>query len=178
MKQKGLKVWIAVITGILALSISGCDSDDGGSNTASLSTPSVTTPATPNSSSNDASEIQALNIGSGADNHGLIRLYGTLSSFSALPVNFQVTGYSNGGSYFSVPTGESNLDGFPGDHMEARRFIVMAIKGNAILKVEDGSGTWNSHIGEYYAHSDKILAIHLKHGQAVSRTKLTAKSEI
>ncbi len=176
MKQKGMKVWIAVMTGILVLTLCGCDSDDGESNTASLTAPSATTPSTP-SSSNDSSTIQALSIGSGADNHGLISLYGTLSSFSALPVNFQVTGFSNNGAHFSIPTGESSLDGFPGDHMEARRFIVMAIQGNTVLKVEDGNGTWNRPIGDYYNHADKILAVHLKHGQAVSRTLLTNTSD-
>ena len=180
MKQKGLKVWIAVMTGILTLAICGCDSDDGESNTASISTPSATTPTTPTStsSSNDAAEIASLSLAAGADGANIIGCYGTLESFSQLPVNFQVTGYNAGGIYVSIPAGEENLEGFPGDHMEARRTINIAVQGNTILKVEDGNGPWCSSLGEYSGQADKVFVVHAKHGQAVSRTKLTNTSEL
>ena len=179
MKQKSLKLWIALMTGLLAFALSGCDSDDSSGNTLSVTTPSVTsTPSTPNSSSNDAAEIASLSIAPGADECNIIGCYGSLESFSQLPVNFQVTGYNSGGVYVSIPSGEENLEGFPGDHMEARRTINIAIQGSTILRVEDQNGPWCSALGDYYSHADKVLVVHVKHGQAMSRTKLTSISDL
>lgn len=178
MKQKGMKLWIAVMTGILALAISGCDSDDSSSSSSTTTTPSVTTPSTPNSSSNDAAQIAGLSIAPGADECNIIGTYGTLESFSKLPVNFQVTGFNGGGVWVSIPTGEDNLEGFPGDHLEARRTVNIAIQGNTIIGVEDQNGPWCSALGNYYSSSDKVLVVHVKKGQALSRTKLTNVSDL
>lgn len=178
MKQKSLKVWIAATMGVLALILSGCDSSDDSNNNLSLSTPSVTTPATPNSSSNDAAEIASLSIAPGADECNIIGTYGSLESYSQLPVNFQITGFSAGGVTTTIPTGEDNLDGFPGDHLQVRRTVNIAVSGNTVIRVEDGNGPWCSSLGNFYSQSDKVMVVHVKQGQAMSRTKLTSISDL